>query len=109
MVALVAEDAALASIASVRNSSLPLPFEEMAYERRAAWHVMVCRMEVIILRSVASTNSGATIYRLASSGVSAGKAETGAVAVGAAAPAAACACERVWRVVACRFEGAVDP
>eukprot|EP00965_Chrysotila_dentata_P050090 1659701-Pleurochrysis_carterae.AAC.1 len=94
MVALVAEEAALASMASVRNNSLPLPFEDAAYDRRAAWHVMVCKMVVIILRSVASTSSGATMYRFASSGVSAGKAETGAAAVGAAAPAAACACER---------------
>eukprot|EP00965_Chrysotila_dentata_P256541 6212573-Pleurochrysis_carterae.AAC.7 len=74
MVALVAEDAALASIARVRSSSLPLPFAEMAYERRAAGH------------------------RLASSGVRAGNAETEVAVAGAAEPAAdavACACERV--------------
>eukprot|EP00965_Chrysotila_dentata_P085959 2836538-Pleurochrysis_carterae.AAC.1 len=64
IVALVAEDAALASIARVRSSSLPLPLAETAYERRAAGQ------------------------RLASSGVRAGRVETGVAAVGAAEPAA---------------------
>eukprot|EP00965_Chrysotila_dentata_P234365 6200130-Pleurochrysis_carterae.AAC.1 len=100
MVALVAEDAALASTASVRSSSLPLPLQDRAYERRAAGHVIVCRIEVIIFLYVASTNSGATMYRLASSAVRAGNAGTEAEATGAAAvePAsagAACDCDRV--------------
>eukprot|EP00965_Chrysotila_dentata_P065871 2182092-Pleurochrysis_carterae.AAC.1 len=81
IVALVAEDAALASIARVPSSSLPLPFAEMAYERRAAGH------------------------RLASSGVRAGNAETEAAVAGAAEPAvdaAACACERGFSATASR-------
>eukprot|EP00965_Chrysotila_dentata_P158096 5222797-Pleurochrysis_carterae.AAC.1 len=61
MVALVADEAAFASIARTRSSSLPLPFAEMAYVRRAAGHEIVCRMEVIIFLSEASTSSGATI------------------------------------------------
>eukprot|EP00965_Chrysotila_dentata_P084722 2796160-Pleurochrysis_carterae.AAC.2 len=36
IVALVAVEAALASLASMRNSSLPLPLQAAAYERRAA-------------------------------------------------------------------------
>eukprot|EP00965_Chrysotila_dentata_P103535 3417454-Pleurochrysis_carterae.AAC.1 len=34
---------------------------DIAYERRAAGQVIVCRMDVIIFLSEASTNSGATI------------------------------------------------
>eukprot|EP00965_Chrysotila_dentata_P099244 3281595-Pleurochrysis_carterae.AAC.1 len=59
-------------------------------------------MTVIILRSVASISSGATMYLLASSAVSGGRPELGAVAaaVEAAAGAPVCACERVCLVVA---------
>eukprot|EP00965_Chrysotila_dentata_P142576 4712692-Pleurochrysis_carterae.AAC.1 len=112
MVALVAVDAAFASFARVRGRSLPLPLHESAYFRRAAGQVIVRRMCVIIFRSVASTSSGATMYRLASSAVKGGKpaaAETGAAAVEPAVEVADCDRDRVCRVVACRFGGAVDP
>eukprot|EP00965_Chrysotila_dentata_P164663 5436443-Pleurochrysis_carterae.AAC.1 len=65
------------------------------------------------MRSVASTSSGAMMYRLASSAVKGGRAvaaETGAADVVEPAVADAdCDCERVCRVVACRFEGAMGP
>eukprot|EP00965_Chrysotila_dentata_P026422 874973-Pleurochrysis_carterae.AAC.1 len=117
MVALVAVDAAIASEASERRSFLSLPPQLRAYVRRAAWHVTVCRIVVIILRSVASISSGAIMYRFASSAVRRGKpyGETEeAVEAGAAVPDEAgvvevCDCERVWRVVACKFGGAVAP
>eukprot|EP00965_Chrysotila_dentata_P131302 4340712-Pleurochrysis_carterae.AAC.1 len=80
MVALVAVDAALASAERRRRSSLPLPLH--------------------------ASDSGATMYRLASSAVRGGRpelateeADVGA-AVGAAVDAAVCVCERVCRVVA---------
>eukprot|EP00965_Chrysotila_dentata_P186061 6142917-Pleurochrysis_carterae.AAC.1 len=72
-------------------------------------------MWVIIFRSVASTSSGAMMYRFASSAVKGGRpaeVETGAAVVGPAVvePAVAVAdCERVCRVVACRFGGAIGP
>eukprot|EP00965_Chrysotila_dentata_P170366 5623201-Pleurochrysis_carterae.AAC.1 len=113
MVAFVAKDAALASAASMRSSSLPLPLLERAYERRAAGQEIVCRINVIIFLSVESISSGATMYRLASSAVSAGKAETEAEVTEAAvvepASGVPCDCERVCRVVACRLAGAVEP
>eukprot|EP00965_Chrysotila_dentata_P126145 4169191-Pleurochrysis_carterae.AAC.1 len=102
MVALVAVEAAFASADRMRSSSLPLPSHTSEYERRAAAQVIVYRMTVIILRSVASISSGATMYLLASSAVSGGspELETVAEAAGAAAGAPAVACERVCRVVA---------
>eukprot|EP00965_Chrysotila_dentata_P176965 5844690-Pleurochrysis_carterae.AAC.1 len=74
-------------------------------------------MRVIILRSVASINSGAMIYRLASSAVSGGRPELEtelAEAAGARVPdavvaAADCACERVCSEVACKLAGCVAP
>eukprot|EP00965_Chrysotila_dentata_P087514 2888885-Pleurochrysis_carterae.AAC.2 len=104
MVALVAVEAAFASAAKMRRSSLPLPLQACEYVRRAAEHVIVCKMWVIILRSVASINSGAMMYRFASSAVSGGRPlaeETGPPeAVGAPVLAAVdaavdCACDRV--------------
>eukprot|EP00965_Chrysotila_dentata_P053393 1771531-Pleurochrysis_carterae.AAC.2 len=68
-------------------------------------------MTVIILRSVASISSGATMYLLASSAVRGGRPELGAdeaavdAAVDAAVGAADCVCDRVCRVVAWRLEG----
>eukprot|EP00965_Chrysotila_dentata_P023020 762751-Pleurochrysis_carterae.AAC.1 len=59
IVALVAVDAAFASADRIRKSSLPLPSHASEYVRRAAVHVIVCRMRDIILRSVASISSGA--------------------------------------------------
>eukprot|EP00965_Chrysotila_dentata_P066218 2191333-Pleurochrysis_carterae.AAC.1 len=59
IVALVAVDAAFASIARMRSSSLPLPLQAWAYDQRAAVHEMVCRIRDIIFRSFASINSGA--------------------------------------------------
>eukprot|EP00965_Chrysotila_dentata_P015294 505958-Pleurochrysis_carterae.AAC.1 len=59
---------------------------------------MVCRMRVISLRSVALINSGATMYRLASSAVRGGRPELETELAGASVPEAviaACACERV--------------
>eukprot|EP00965_Chrysotila_dentata_P031002 1032280-Pleurochrysis_carterae.AAC.5 len=44
IVALVAVEAAFASLARVRSKSRPLPLHASAYVRRAAGHVMVCRM-----------------------------------------------------------------
>eukprot|EP00965_Chrysotila_dentata_P072942 2411241-Pleurochrysis_carterae.AAC.1 len=69
---------------------------------------MVCRITVIILRSVASISSGATMYLFASSAESGGKPEDETVlpaVAGAAVPVAVCAdvdcaCDRVWRAVA---------
>eukprot|EP00965_Chrysotila_dentata_P149237 4928628-Pleurochrysis_carterae.AAC.1 len=61
IVALVAVEAALASAASRRSNSLPLPSHASAYLRCAAWQVIVRRMSVIIFRSVASMSSGATM------------------------------------------------
>eukprot|EP00965_Chrysotila_dentata_P022134 732696-Pleurochrysis_carterae.AAC.1 len=75
IVALVAVEAAFASAARSRRSSLPLPLHACEYDKRAAVHKMVCRIKVIIFRSVASINSGATIYLFASSAVSGGRAE----------------------------------
>eukprot|EP00965_Chrysotila_dentata_P146775 4846506-Pleurochrysis_carterae.AAC.1 len=97
----------------MRSSSRPLPLQASEYDRRAAVQVMVCRMRVIILRSVASINSGATTYLLASSAVRGGRPEletevadaTGAAVVDAAGVAVDCDWERVWRVVACRLGG----
>eukprot|EP00965_Chrysotila_dentata_P172313 5687064-Pleurochrysis_carterae.AAC.1 len=68
-------------------------------------------MTVIILRSVASINSGATMYLLASSAVSGGRPELGAdvAAVDAAVGAAVCVCDRVCRVVAWRLGGSDVP
>eukprot|EP00965_Chrysotila_dentata_P030441 1013224-Pleurochrysis_carterae.AAC.1 len=89
MVALVAVDAALASADRMRRSSLPLPLH--------------------------ASDSGATMYLLASSAVRGGRPELGAAeadvgaAVEAAVGAAVCVCERVCRVVACRFTGKVVP
>eukprot|EP00965_Chrysotila_dentata_P073058 2414456-Pleurochrysis_carterae.AAC.1 len=65
-------------------------------------------MNVIILRSVASINSGAMMYLFASSAVRGGKLkletkpteDAGAAAPDAADVAADCACDRVWRDVA---------
>eukprot|EP00965_Chrysotila_dentata_P190559 6173964-Pleurochrysis_carterae.AAC.1 len=48
MVALVAADAAFASAASKRSSSLPLPSQATAYVRCAAWQVIVRKIRVII-------------------------------------------------------------
>eukprot|EP00965_Chrysotila_dentata_P101688 3357416-Pleurochrysis_carterae.AAC.2 len=112
MVALVAVDAAFASFARVRSRSLPLPSHASAYVWRAAGQEMVCRICVIMFRSVASTSSCATMYRLASAAVKGGRpaaAETGAAAVELAVVVADCDCERVCRVVACRVGGATDP
>eukprot|EP00965_Chrysotila_dentata_P001157 37498-Pleurochrysis_carterae.AAC.1 len=67
MVAPVAVDAALASAASARRSSRPLPPQARVYVRRAAEQVIVCRMDVMSLRSVASMSSGAMMYRFDSS------------------------------------------
>eukprot|EP00965_Chrysotila_dentata_P054742 1817841-Pleurochrysis_carterae.AAC.1 len=61
MVALVAVEAALASADRMRSNSLPLPLHASEQDRRAAVHVTVWRIAVIILRSVASINSGATM------------------------------------------------
>eukprot|EP00965_Chrysotila_dentata_P180754 5966453-Pleurochrysis_carterae.AAC.1 len=61
IVALVAVEAAFASAASKRSSSLPLPLQASAYVRCAAWQVIVRRINVIIFRSVASISSGATM------------------------------------------------
>eukprot|EP00965_Chrysotila_dentata_P176215 5818579-Pleurochrysis_carterae.AAC.1 len=44
IVALVAVEAAFASVARMRRSSLPLPLHACEYDRRAAVHDMVCRM-----------------------------------------------------------------
>eukprot|EP00965_Chrysotila_dentata_P140451 4643223-Pleurochrysis_carterae.AAC.1 len=58
-------------------------------------------------------SSGAMMYRLASSADRGGRAvaaETGAAdAVAPAVVDADCDCDRVCRVVACRFEGATEP
>eukprot|EP00965_Chrysotila_dentata_P002616 85174-Pleurochrysis_carterae.AAC.1 len=94
IVALVAVEAAFASMARMRKRSLPLPLQACAYERRAALQVMVCKMRVIMFRSVASINSGAMIYLLASSAVRGGRPEVETVlpaVAGAAVPAAVCA------------------
>eukprot|EP00965_Chrysotila_dentata_P205196 6182814-Pleurochrysis_carterae.AAC.1 len=89
MVALVAVEAAFASVASTRRSSLPLPSQARAYVRRAAEHEMVCKIKVIILRSVASMSSGAIMYRLDSSAERGGRPVLGTVEAGAAAGGAA--------------------
>eukprot|EP00965_Chrysotila_dentata_P258491 6213238-Pleurochrysis_carterae.AAC.1 len=61
----------------------------------------------------ASTSSGAMMYRLASSADKGGRAAAAetdvAVAVEPAVVDADCDCDRVCRVVACRFEGATEP
>eukprot|EP00965_Chrysotila_dentata_P142606 4713608-Pleurochrysis_carterae.AAC.1 len=67
MVAPVAVDAALASAASTLRSSRPLPPQARVYVRRAVEQVIVCRMDVMSLRSVASMSSGAMMYRFDSS------------------------------------------
>eukprot|EP00965_Chrysotila_dentata_P095271 3149154-Pleurochrysis_carterae.AAC.1 len=89
MVSLVAVEAAFASFARMRNSSLPLPLQASVYVRRAAWHVTVCK----IMGGKPETDPDGVV-------------DTGAAAAGAAE---ASDCERVWRVVDCRFEGAIVP
>eukprot|EP00965_Chrysotila_dentata_P032079 1069713-Pleurochrysis_carterae.AAC.8 len=82
-------------MARMRSSSLPLPLQACAYDRRAAAHEM----------------------RLASSAVSGGRPEdeTGPLAAAGAAVFAAagaaddCVCERVWRAVDCRLGGSEVP
>eukprot|EP00965_Chrysotila_dentata_P027340 908445-Pleurochrysis_carterae.AAC.1 len=99
IIALVAVEAAFASAERMRKRSRPLPLHACAYER------------VVIFRSVASINSGAIIYLLASSAVRGGKPEVETVlpaVAGAAVLAAVCvdadwACDCVWRAVAWRF------
>eukprot|EP00965_Chrysotila_dentata_P132432 4379130-Pleurochrysis_carterae.AAC.1 len=89
MVALVAVEAALASAERRRRSSLPLPLH--------------------------ASDSGATMYLVASSAVRGGRPELGAeeadmgAAVEAAVGAAVCVCERVCRVVAWRLGGNEEP
>eukprot|EP00965_Chrysotila_dentata_P216202 6189247-Pleurochrysis_carterae.AAC.1 len=79
IVALVAVEAALASAASRRSNSLPLPLQANAYVRCAAWQVIVRRMR-----------------RFASSAVSGGRPEDATVpAAGAAEGAGACD-DAVW-------------
>eukprot|EP00965_Chrysotila_dentata_P079509 2622169-Pleurochrysis_carterae.AAC.2 len=59
IVAPVAVEAAFASDASKRTSSLPLPSQAREYVRRTAGQEMICKMEVISLRYVALMSSGA--------------------------------------------------
>eukprot|EP00965_Chrysotila_dentata_P153872 5085991-Pleurochrysis_carterae.AAC.1 len=70
-------------------------------------------MAVIIFLSVASINSGATMYRFDSSAESGGnpELETEAADAGAAdgAVAGAAVCERVCLDVACRLAGRNEP
>eukprot|EP00965_Chrysotila_dentata_P189752 6173491-Pleurochrysis_carterae.AAC.2 len=96
-VALVAVEVAAASEASSRRSSRPLPAHASAYERWAAWLLMVSKIVFINLRSIASINSGAKMNRFDSPEVSGargeGKLRTGCVeAVVLVAAGAAPAC-----------------
>eukprot|EP00965_Chrysotila_dentata_P100173 3308944-Pleurochrysis_carterae.AAC.8 len=104
MVALVAVEAAFASVASMRSSFLPLPLQARAYVRRAAGQVMVRRIRGLqciawlrLPREAASRKRTRSV-RL--------KPEQQQSRRGVAVD---CDFERVWRVVACKFEGTAVP
>eukprot|EP00965_Chrysotila_dentata_P179619 5931074-Pleurochrysis_carterae.AAC.1 len=72
MVAFVAVDVEQASRISCRSSSRLLPAHAAAYARRAAWLLMVSKIECISLRSIASNISGAKMNRFDWSGLRGG-------------------------------------